>query len=216
MQIRGILRLSTHSHRERSAAIGAVSLSLFSETEQMKKLITFLRIWKLPVSMLTGVLLYYLLKALLPSGGGAEAMFYYSVSHLLQPSLIFVMLLLSFLRVDVRDLKPHRWHIILLTVQASLFVLSSVVALLLPPSSPGWKLMAEGAMLCFVCPTATASAVIVQKLGGSVSGDVTYIVLCNMMVSLIAPAFLTLVEPHAGLGFMTEFFMIMGLSLIHI
>ena len=65
-------------------------------------------------------------------------------------------------------------------------------------------------MLCFICPTGTASAVIVQKLGGSVSGDVTYIVLCNMMVSLLAPAFLTLVEPHAGLGFMTEFFMIMG------
>ena len=176
----------------------------------MKRLISLLRIWKLPVSMLTGVLLYYLLKALLPAGGNAERTFYSVVSHFLQPSLIFVMLLLSFLRVDVRDLKPHRWHIILLAVQSSLFVLSSVVALLIPPTTVGWRLMAEGAMLCFICPTGTASAVIVQKLGGSVSGDVTYIVLCNMMVSLLAPAFLTLVEPHAGLGFMTEFFMIMG------
>ena len=176
----------------------------------MKRLISLLRTWKLPVSMLTGVLLYYLLKAMLPAGGDAEGIFYHAVSHFLQPSLIFVMLLLSFLRVDIRDLKPHRWHIILLAVQSALFVLSSVVALLIPPSAGGWRLMAEGAMLCFICPTATASAVIVQKLGGSVSGDVTYIVLCNMMVSLLAPAFLTLVEPHAGLGFMTEFFMIMG------
>ena len=160
--------------------------------------------------MLTGVLLYFLLKALLPAGGDAEGIFYHIVSHFLQPSLIFVMLLLSFLHVDIRDLKPHRWHIILLTVQSALFVLSSVIALLLPPSAGGWRLMAEGAMLCFICPTATASAVIVRKLGGSVSGDVTYIVLCNMMVSLLAPAFLTLVEPHAGLDFLTEFFMIMG------
>ena len=176
----------------------------------MKKLITFVRTWKLPVSMLMGVMMYFLFKAVLPAGGDTEAVFYHAVSHVLQPSLIFVMLLLSFLRVDIRDLKPHRWHIILLTVQATLFVVSAAVALILPPSAAGWKLMAEGAMLCFICPTATASAVIVQKLGGSVSGDVTYIVLCNMMVSLIAPIFLTLVEPHAGLGFMTEFFMIMG------
>ena len=176
----------------------------------MKKLLSLLRIWKLPVSMLTGVLLYFLLEVLLPAGGNAESVFYSVVSHYIQPSLIFVMLLLSFLRVDVRDLKPHRWHIILLTIQSMLFVLCSVVALLLPSSAVGWRLMAEGAMLCFICPTATASAVIVHKLGGSISGDVTYIVLCNMMVSLLAPVFLTLVEPHAGLGFKTEFFMIMG------
>ena len=176
----------------------------------MEKLLLLFRTWKLPVSMLMGVMLYFLFRAVLPAGGDTEAVFYYAVSHVLQPSLIFVMLLLSFLRVDVRDLKPHRWHIILLTAQAALFVLCSAAALLVPPSATGWKLMAEGAMLCFICPTATASAVIVQKLGGSVSGDVTYIVLCNMMVSLLAPAFLTLVEPHAGLGFMTEFFMIMG------
>ena len=37
----------------------------------MKRLISLLRTWKLPVSMLTGVLLYYLLKALLPAGGNA-------------------------------------------------------------------------------------------------------------------------------------------------
>ena len=104
----------------------------------MKRLISLLRTWKLPVSMLTGVLLYYLLKAMLPAGGEAEGIFYHAVSHFLQPSLIFVMLLLSFLRVDIRDLKPHRWHIILLAVQSALFVLSSVVALLITASAGGW------------------------------------------------------------------------------
>lgn len=166
-----------------------------------------------------GVLLYYFFEAAIPDVDTRNG-FYYAVSHYFQPALIFSMLLLSFLKVDPRDLRSHRWHGILLLTQGLLFVVCSLLALGVRSVCPevdsigttdaGLLLMCEGAMLCFICPTATASAVIVQKLGGSLSGDVTYIVLCNLMVSLLAPGFLTLVEPHAGLDFATEFFMIMG------
>lgn len=173
----------------------------------MNKIFTLIRTWKLPVAMITGVLLYYIFGAIIPQD--SEKDFYYSISHFIQPTLIFSMLFLSFLKVEPRNLKPHRWHGILLLTQGSLFVLCSLAALYLPETMSG-KILWEGAMLCFICPTATASAVIVQKLGGSLSGDVTYIVLCNLLVSALAPEFLTLVEPHAGLDFLTEFFMIMG------
>lgn len=197
------------------------------ESYIMRKFIQLLRTWKLPVAMIIGVILYYLFDALLPSGDATTEL-YYVISHMVQPVLIFTMLFLSFLKVDPRDLKPHRWHGVLLLTQGSLFVLCSLAALACDGSwgmvqdglladgsatdgiSTHIKLLCEGAMLCFICPTATASAVIVQKLGGSLSGDVTYIVLCNLMVSLLAPGFLTLVEPHSGMDFLTEFFMIMG------
>lgn len=191
--------------------------------EPMPTIIRLIRTWKLPVAMIIGVLLYYLFDVIMPERETRDA-FYYVISHIFQPTLIFAMLLLSFLKVEPRNLKPHRWHGILLLTQGTLFVIFSLLALqserlsmflscLLPDigfTHSSLKLLCEGAMLCFICPTATASAVIVQKLGGSLSGDVTYIVLCNLMVSLLAPGFLTLVEPHAGLDFLTEFFMIMG------
>lgn len=131
------------------------------------------------------------------------------VTHSVQPVLLFVMLTLSFLKVRPRDLRPHRWHVVLLAVQALLFVACALCAIACRESR-FIHLGFVSAMICFVCPTATASAVIVQKLDGSLSGVVTYIVLCNLMVSVLSPAFLTLVEPQAGMTFQTELFMIMG------
>ncbi|MCM1078725.1 MAG: bile acid:sodium symporter [Bacteroidales bacterium] len=173
-----------------------------------------LRSFKLPIAMITGVLAYYAFRAL-PLGPEGEKTLYAAITRAIQPMLIFVMLFLSFLRVSPHDLKPHRWHGMLLLTQGSLFVLCSLAAcacgtLLRADCSAEMKILLEGAMLCFICPTATASAVIVRKLGGSMSGIVTYILLCNMMVSILAPAFLTLVEPHSGMDFFTELFLIMG------
>lgn len=166
----------------------------------------FIKTWKLPVAMITGVLIYYITLPLLSPDQGK--VFYCGVSHWLQPLLIFTMLFLSFLKVEPKELRPHRWHGVLLLTQALFFILFSLLAYACRDAE--MKIILEGAMLCFVCPTATASAVIVQKLGGSLSGDVTYIVLCNLMVSLLAPGFFTLVEPHSGMDFFTELFMIMG------
>ena len=196
----------------------------------MKKLLNILRAWKLPVAMVAGAMVYYIIRAL-PLTDGEEDALYYVITHYVQPGLIFAMLFLSFLRVSLHDLMPHRWHAVLLAVQGSLFVICSLAAW-------GWdhlvqaqgltataqgltaacqvidahelKLLMEAAMLCFICPTATASAVIVRKLGGSLSGIVTYILLVNLMVAIIAPIFLPLVEPHGGMGFMTEFTLIIG------
>ncbi|TGX81481.1 transporter [Palleniella muris] len=189
------------------------TIVITDSTDFQKSLMNHLRSFKLPIAMIMGVLAYYLFRAL-PLDTEGERMLYATITRLVQPSLIFVMLFLSFLRVSPHDLKPHRWHGILLLTQGGIFALLSLAACactLLPTTIAGEaKLLLEGAMLCFICPTATASAVIVRKLGGSMSGIVTYILLCNLMVSILAPAFLPLVEPHAGMDFFTELFLIMG------
>lgn len=204
-------------------------------------MLNILRKWKLPVAMIIGVVIYFALQPLL--NGEREMVFYDVLSHVVQPMLIFTMLFLSFLKVRPKDLKPHRWHGVLLLVQGGLFVVCSLLAIVcdyanshsslftlhssLPVASadsslPAFhfslqeaKLLLECAMLCFICPTATASAVIVQKLGGSLSGDVTYIILCNLMVSILAPTFFPLVEPNiisssVGGGWGEAFTLIIG------
>lgn len=165
--------------------------------------------------MVIGVLIYYALRPVLTLP--QELVFYDVLSHGVQPTLIFAMLFLSFLKVEPSLLRPHRWHGVLLLVQGSLFVACSLLAVACKdiPLTMGEGrgealLLFECAMLCFICPTATASAVIVQKLGGSLSGDVTYIILCNLMVSILAPTFLPLVEPQATHGWAEAFFLIIG------
>lgn len=176
----------------------------------MPNILHFIRTWKLPFAMVCGIILYFVFESFI----GRESIkdeFYHVISHIIQPTLIFTMLLLSFLKVRISDLRPHRWHGILLFTQGFLFVFASILAYLFMRRGEAMPaLLFEGVMLCFICPTATASAVIVQKLRGSLSGVVTYLVLCNIMVSILAPGFLTLVEPHHGMTFQTEFFMIMG------
>ena len=173
----------------------------------MNKFIQFLRNWTLPVSMVVGALGYFFLDSLPMSAGGKEIT-YMVISHYIQPMLLFSMLFLSFTKVSPHDMRPHRWHLWVLLCQMGSFILFSVLALCVHGAEN--KILCEGAMLCFICPTATASAVITGKLGGSVSGVVTYLMICNLMVALLAPAFLTMVEPRPGLDFLTSFFMIMG------
>lgn len=170
-------------------------------------LLTFLRNWTLPISIVCGVIGYFAFVAL-PLSAEVHEVTYEVISRYVQPAFIFAMLFLSFTKVDPHDMRPHRWHGWLLLTQASLFIVFSLLAMLMP--TEGEKVLCEGAMLCFICPTATASAVITGKLGGSLEGVTTYLLICNMMVALLAPAFLTMVEPHPELDFLTSLFMIMG------
>lgn len=183
----------------------------------MKGLLQFLKNWTLPVSMLAGALMYFCVEAMeLPAD--VHATTYGVITHWLQPMMLFMMLFLSFTKVDPHDMRPHRWQAWVLLCQMGLFVVFSLMAMACNGERTvedhfggyGTKLLLEGAMLCMLCPTATASSVITGKLGGSLSGVTTYLLVCNLSVALLAPALLTMVEPHEGLDFLTSFFMIMG------
>lgn len=60
----------------------------------------------------------------------------------------------------------------------------------------------EGAMVCLICPTATAAAVITGKLGGSAASLTTYTLLSNLLAAMAVPLVFPLVEPHADITFL--------------
>lgn len=173
----------------------------------MFKIKQFVRNWSLPIAMTVGALGYFAFKAMSFSGE-VNRFAFIAISRYIQPVLIFLMLFLSFLKVKPSEMKPRRWHLYVLLLQAGSFLVCSLLALLMP--NQGLKVLCEGAMLAFICPTATASAVITGRLGGSTSGVVTYIMICNLMVSFLAPAVLPIVEPHEGLSFFPSFLLIMS------
>lgn len=172
----------------------------------MKKILTFLRNWTLPIAMLVGVAEYFVFVAL-PLDQAAHDWTYIAVTRYIQPILLFFMLFLSFIKVSPKEMRPHKWQLWVLLVQTGLFIAFSLIGMIMPDE--GSRVLCEGAMLSLICPTATASAVITGKLGGSVSGVVTYLILCNLMVSFFAPIFLPLVEP-SEVAFMDAFLSILS------
>lgn len=136
------------------------------------------------------------------------------VAGFLQPLFIFAMLFLTFCRIEPRDLKPHRWHWWLLLIQGGMFVLLGGIAIwlimTLPSQSHDRVVLIESAMLCFICPTATAAAVVTRKLGGDVAGITTYTILINIVTAVLVPLIVPLIHPLARMDFWSAFSLIMA------
>ena len=176
-------------------------------------MIRFIKKWMLPIAMVTGASLY-LLYHIMPEPVHQAGPFLNSAVSIMQPLLIFAMLFLTFCRIEPRELKPHRWHWWLLLVQGGMFVLLGLVAWLILFRCSGEHhdlvVLLESAMLCFICPTATAAAVVTRKLGGDVPGITTYIVLVNMLAAVLVPVVVPLIHPETGLAFSAAFSMILA------
>jgi len=170
----------------------------------VKRILQFIKNWTLPISMAIGIalyLIYYFTPALKPIGQPV-----YSFLKFLQPVLIFFMLFLQFNRVSPHDLKIQPWHVIVATIQCVFMIGLALFAIFIPDGPT--RIVVESAMLCFICPTATAAGVITSKLGGSISSVMTYVVLINCLVSLIFPALLPFLEPDSPYTFMQSFWMV--------
>ncbi len=170
-------------------------------------MLEFIKNWTLPLAMLTGALGYLILSNL--SFVNPLKPFINEGVAWFTPSLIFTQLLLTFCKVEPRELMPKAWHWWLLSFQA-VFCVALAWLLLVVPMSEAYRSVFEGAMVCLICPTATAAAVITGKLGGSASTLTTYTLLSNLLAAIAVPLVFPLVEPHAGLGFTAAFFKILG------
>jgi len=169
--------------------------------QQMKKIIEMIKRWALPISMVMGVVAYFVFVAL-PFRQEVYVAANRAIA-VIQPTLLFLMLFFSFCRIRPSELRLCRWHLPLLLIQTVLF-LSLALLIILRPAIPG-RVVYESAMLCLICPTATAAAVIVRKLGGNAAHLVTYTVMINLAVSILVPLLAPLIHPQEGLGFVRAF-----------
>ena len=170
----------------------------------MIKLKQLLRTWMLAIAILLGVLLYFLGDNYLPNPT-AKTMAMHWIKTL-QPILIFVMLMITFCKVEPRSLRLTSWHGHLLILQTLGF---SIAAIFIIGANPTYRPIAEGALLCFICPTATATAVVTDKLKGDVAGVISYTILANMLAALLIPTVVSLMIP-SQIGFLTSLWSIMA------
>lgn len=160
------------------------------------KLIKFLKDWTLIVAIIAGIAGYFIYVNI--HWLDSTHQFANEAVAVIQPMLIFAMLFLTFCKLDVRELRFTRWHLWLLLFQCGMFTAIGCVLIALPHS--GFRVVLEGAMLCLICPTATAAAVVTKKLGGSINNVTTYTILINLATALLIPALVPLVHPNPELG----------------
>ncbi|MCR4613876.1 MAG: transporter, partial [Bacteroidaceae bacterium] len=153
---------------------------------------TFVKNWTLPIAMLAGALSYFLYVGIPALDGTHELAA--AIVAIVQPLLLFAMLFLTFCRVKPKDMELSPWQGWALLMQTSTFSLAALLLYFM--AGTHWRIVVEGTMLCLICPTATAAAVITRKLGGNAGTLTTYTIVINLAVALLIPAVVPIVHPN--------------------
>ncbi len=172
--------------------------------QEMSRIKGFIKDWALPIVMAAGVAAYFLFSAAGFSAGVRQMAANWVA--VVQPTLLFAMLYISFCKIDPAEVRPRRWHLWLAIIQAVSFSVLAVVARLLPDTEA--RIIAECAMVCMICPTATAAVVVTDKLGGNTLTLVGYTIVSNVVAAVMIPAVVPLVNPGIGMNFGHSFFII--------
>ena len=123
------------------------------------------------------------------------------------PWLIFFMLFFTFCKVNPLDLRLHKWHWAVLAAQLFLSFATYAGVMYLTHN----KILAQGLLMCFIMPTATAAPIIAGKLGGSIQNLTAFTLLSNFATAIVVPATFPLLtspslEGRVGVGLSTSFF----------
>ena len=132
----------------------------------------------------------------------------YKVFLPLKPSLpwwIFFMLFFTFCKVNPLDLRLHKWHWVVLAMQI-VFSFATYLGVLYFTGNP---ILAQGLLMCFIMPTATAAPIIAGKMGGSIQNLTTFTLLSNFATAIIVPATFPLIYPAADMTFWPAFLLIL-------
>lgn len=171
------------------------------------QLIRFIKDWTLPVAITTGIVVY-LFFALIPALDNfacAAA----PVFDALLPMFMFLVLFVTFCKVDYRKLRPVAWHWSIALFQV-LTVLAEVAVIVVFQLSGNSLILAEALLTCIICPCASAAAVVTQKLGGNLEEMTTYTFLSNIITALLIPLFFPIIDQAADIHFMQAFLMILN------
>ena len=163
----------------------------------MDKISQTIREWMLPGALVLGIssyLIYHFTPSLRPIGPACHA-----IAAFGQRWLIAVLLFFQFVKVSPHDLKPVKWHFGALALQIVGFALCALGVTL--AHSVNVRIPLECAMICLICPTASAAGVITDRLGGSIADTVTYLVITNIAATLLIPLVIPLVCPSTEMGF---------------
>ncbi len=155
--------------------------------------VRFIKDWTLPVSMSIGTVVY-LIFGFTPQLDEA-ARFFAPICDAIMPLFMFMVLFITFCKVDFRQLRPVAWHF--WTGLFQVIFIGVLMGLILSFHMTGDSLiLMEAVLMCVISPCATAAAVVTQKLGGSLEQTTTYIFISNFITALLVPVCFPLIPPY--------------------
>lgn len=179
------------------------------------KIIAFLKEWTLPVAICVGTVSYLTFNYVpqLDAAGNALA----PVFDVIFPLFVFLTLLVTFCKVDFHQMLPHRWHTGILIAQLLLVAVNIAVILWLQSRPSLWEgtgvcfspLLWEAVLTCIIGPAASASPVVVGKLGGNISTMSTYVLISSLASALMIPLVFPMLEHAAQVSFFDAFLIIL-------
>ncbi|MDY4924284.1 MAG: transporter [Prevotella sp.] len=170
------------------------------------QLIRLLKDWTLPVAIATGCAVYMIF-ALVPQLD-TFATCAAPVFDALLPMFMFLVLFVTFCKVDFRRLRPVAWHWWLGAFQ--LLGVGVVMATVIAFSLKGNRLiLAEALLTCIISPCASAAPVVTQKLGGNLEEMTTYTFLSNFITALMIPVCFPLLDGGREMHFLAAFSLIL-------
>ena len=179
------------------------------------KIIAFLKEWTLPVAICVGTVSYLTFNYVpqLDAAGNALA----PVFDVIFPLFVFLTLLVTFCKVDFHQMLPHRWHTGILIAQLLLVAVNIAVILWLQSRPSLWEwagvwfspLLWEAVLTYIIGPAASASPVVVGKLGGNISTMTTYVLISSLASALMIPLVFPMLEPAEQVSFFDAFLIIL-------
>ncbi|ADY36482.1 putative sodium-dependent transporter [Phocaeicola salanitronis DSM 18170] len=173
--------------------------------DMKEKIIRFFKMWTLPLGMFAGVGVYLMfhyitwLSPLKVLAGGAE--------DYILPTMVFIQLFTTFCKVNPREMRLKRWHVVMLAVQLTCCLTVALPIHFFPHFE--YNVVAQGALVCLIVPTGTAAAVIAGRLGGNETTLTTYTILSNLVAAAMIPAVFPLVEMQSAGSFGQQFLLIL-------
>lgn len=172
----------------------------------MSDIVRLIKDWTLPVSMAVGSVLY-LLFAYTPALEPA-AVFFAPIFDAILPLFMFLILFVTFCKVDYRKLRPVAWHWWVGFFQV-LFVIVIVGAIVVFQIKGRNLILLEAILTCIIGPCAAAAAVVTQKLGGSLEEMTSYTFLSNFITALLIPICFPMIDKAAHITFVEAFLKIL-------
>jgi bile acid:Na+ symporter, BASS family len=121
---------------------------------------------------------------------------FFASLNILTPYLIFTMLFLTLCSLNVKKMYISMLHFWLLLFQ---IIMSLALYFLLRPFN---EILAQGALVVILSPTATAATVVAVALGGNLATMATYTLLCNLALVVASPLYFSIIGVHVDLPFL--------------
>ena len=169
------------------------------------EIIKFIKEWTLPCAMVAGACVYLLFAEVpfLEPVGEAVGPWFLEIL----PVLIFMTLYVTFCKIRLHDLRLRSWHVLMQAIRIAMA--GALVVAVKSTADPTLRLALEGAFACVICPTASAAAVVTEKLGGSIASMTVYTLIDNAVTAVLVPLMFPMIELHADLDFASSFMTIL-------